>query len=48
MPGLSALNKDGGADVFTVSCVRAGSCAAGGSYTDRHGHSQGYVVSEAG
>ena len=46
VPGLRALNKGGGAYVGSVSCPRAGYCAAGGSYADRHGHSQGFVVSQ--
>lgn len=44
VPGLGALNTSGGAQVFSVSCARAGSCAAGGYYTGRHGHFQGFVV----
>jgi hypothetical protein len=30
-----------------VSCAPAGNCAAGGSYTDSHGHSQAFVASQA-
>ena len=48
VPGLAALNKGGGAAVNSVSCAPAGSCAAGGDYTDRHGHDQGFVVSQTG
>ena len=48
MPGLAALNKDGGAYVSEVSCAPAGSCAAGGLYQDRRGHYQGFVVSQTG
>jgi hypothetical protein len=44
--GLGALNKGGHAEVFQVSCASAGNCAAGGFYRDRHGHGQGFVVSE--
>jgi hypothetical protein len=44
VPGLSALNKGGYAEVNSVSCALAGTCAAGGSFSDRHGHSQGFVV----
>jgi hypothetical protein len=47
VPDLGALNK-GDADVSEVSCASAGSCTAGGSYTDRHHHSQGFVVSQTG
>jgi len=45
LPGLGALNEGGSAGL-TVSCGSAGSCAAGGNYTDRHGHSQGFVAAE--
>jgi len=48
VPGLGALNKAGGAGVDSVSCAPAGGCAADGSYTDRRGHIQGFVVSQAG
>jgi hypothetical protein len=46
VPGLGALDKGGFAGVGSVSCVRAGSCAAGGNYLDRHGRGQGFVVTE--
>ena len=46
MPGLAALNAGGGAEVTSLSCARAGSCAAGGSYSDRSGNSQGFVADE--
>jgi hypothetical protein len=46
VPGLAALNKDKGAGVNSVSCAPAGGCAAGGDYTDGHGHQQGFVVAE--
>ena len=45
VPGLAALNTLGGAPVASVSCGSAGSCAAGGSYWDRHG-AQGFVAVE--
>ena len=48
IPGLAALNKGGDADVGSVSCAPAGSCAAGGSYTDGHDHYQVFVVSQTG
>ena len=48
VPGLGALNKGGGAFVSEVSCAPAGTCSAGGSYTDRHHHFQGFVVSQTG
>jgi hypothetical protein len=48
VPGLRALNKGGDAETETVSCPSAGRCAAGGYYTDRHGISQLFVVSQTG
>ena len=47
VPGLRALSNGRNADVFSLSCASAGDCAAGGFYQDRHGHGQGYVVSES-
>ena len=46
VPGLGMLNAGGLAGVRSVSCASAGSCAAGGSYTDGLGHSQAFVASE--
>ena len=47
VPGLTALNKGGRqTQVLTVSCAPAGSCAAGGFYSDRSGHRQGFVTTE--
>jgi hypothetical protein len=46
VPGASTLNKGGNAQVQSVSCVSAGNCSAGGSYTDGSGHHQAFVVSE--
>ena len=46
VPGLGALNTGGGAEVDSVSCAPAGTCAAGGYYLDRHGNFQGFVVSQ--
>jgi hypothetical protein len=46
VPGLAALGKDRDSEVLSVSCAAAGSCAAGGTYTDRRGHVQGFVVSQ--
>ncbi len=44
------MNKGGpqtnGAEVTSVSCPSAGNCVAGGSYTNRTGHSQAFVASE--
>ncbi len=47
VPGLAALDTGRDAAVTTVSCASAGSCAAGGIYSDRHGdQDQGFVVAE--
>ncbi len=46
VPGTAALNADGYAGVTSVSCAAAGSCSAGGYYTDGSGHEQAFVVSE--
>ena len=46
VPGTGTLNKGGGAGVLSVSCASAGSCAVGGSYTDRSGHIQAFVASQ--
>src|SRR5215470_3172514 len=46
VPGSGALNVDGDAELFSVSCVSAGNCAAGGLYVDASGHVQALVVSE--
>jgi len=48
VPGLGALNASGDADVYSVSCAPAGTCAAGGDYRDRRDHYQGFVVSQTG
>jgi hypothetical protein len=47
VPGLSALNKGGDTGFFSVSCPSPGHCAAGGYYSDRPHHFQGYVVTQA-
>jgi hypothetical protein len=44
-PGLAALNKGRAAAVNTVSCVSAGSFAAGGTYRNKN-RQQGFVASE--
>jgi hypothetical protein len=49
VPGLKALDKGSdGVDVssndFSVFCTPAGTCAAGGQYTDASGHDQGFVT----
>jgi hypothetical protein len=48
VPGLSRLNAGGAARVLSVACPRDGDCAAGGFYTDAHGHQQAFVASLAG
>jgi hypothetical protein len=47
VPGSDTLNKGGWARITSLSCRSAGKCAAGGLYTDRSGHQQGFVVSQA-
>jgi hypothetical protein len=44
--GIRALNADGDASINSVSCWAAGSCVAGGYYTDKAKHQQGFVVVE--
>ncbi len=46
VPGTAALNKGGGAEVNSVSCAAAGSCSAGGQYTDSGDNQQAFVVSQ--
>jgi hypothetical protein len=47
VPGLAALNTGtgGGSEVSALSCASPGNCAAGGSYSDRHGQ-QAFVAIE--
>jgi hypothetical protein len=45
VPGTAALNLGGDARVWSISCLGAGSCAAGGSYRDQTGVSQAFVTS---
>jgi hypothetical protein len=45
--GLAALNRGGKASISSVSCVSAGNCSAGGTYTDGSGHIQAFVVGDA-
>ncbi len=47
VPGIAALNRDGNAEINSVSCGSAGSCSAGGYYVDGSGHYQAFVASEA-
>ena len=44
--GTATLNRGGNAQVTSVSCGSKTACAAGGFYTDRTRHTQGFVVSE--
>jgi hypothetical protein len=46
VPGSAALNLGSDAEVYSISCPTAGSCAAGGYYLDGSGHDQAFVVSE--
>src|SRR5262249_27908748 len=46
VPGSAALRLGGSAAVRSVSCTTAGSCAAGGAYTDGSNHQQAFVVNE--
>jgi hypothetical protein len=43
VPGTGGLSTFS-AQVFSVSCVTAGSCAEGGAYTDGSGHQQAFVT----
>jgi hypothetical protein len=46
VPGSAALNVKGHAFFDSVSCVSAGNCAVTGTYTDRFGHIQPFVVKQ--
>jgi hypothetical protein len=46
MPGPGLRVPGGESEVLSVSCGSAGGCAAGGTYEDRRGNGQGFVVSE--
>jgi len=46
VPGSGTLSKGAGAAVNSVSCASAGNCAAGGNYSDGHGHLQALLVNE--
>jgi hypothetical protein len=45
VPGSAALNTGGFAQIVSVSCTSAGYCAAGGTYLDRSGNDEAFVVS---
>src|SRR5262249_61394014 len=42
--GIAALGH--GVSVNSISCPSAGFCAAGGTYSDVHGHLQAFVTNE--
>jgi hypothetical protein len=46
VPGLGALAAGAFSGVNSVSCASAGNCVAGGLYSDRRDHFQGFVVSQ--
>jgi hypothetical protein len=46
VPGTAALNTGDAALVNSVSCATVGNCTAGGTYADKSGHSQAFVVSQ--
>ena len=45
VPGTAAINA-GSAAIASISCTSAGSCSAGGYYTDSAGSVQAFVVAE--
>jgi hypothetical protein len=47
VPGTAALNTGGYAQVNSVSCAPAGTCSAGGFYTDSSFNGQAFVVNQA-
>lgn len=46
VPGTGTLNAGGVTHVYSISCVSAGNCSAGGYYTDNSGAEQAFVVDE--
>ncbi len=46
VPGTAVLNAGGNAEIYAMSCAAAGSCTAGGYYTDASDHGQAFVVTE--
>ncbi len=46
VPGTAALNVGGSAAISVLSCSHDGHCSAGGSYTDKRGGRQVFVVNE--
>jgi hypothetical protein len=47
VPGTAALNQGGEAQLVSLSCAPAGTCSAGGVYTDGSGQLQAFVVNRA-
>ena len=47
VPGSATLNKNGKADISTVSCASVGNCGAGGFYKDVSAHQQAMVVDQS-
>ena len=46
VPGLEALNKGGGVDVYSLSCGAAGSCVIVGDYANKFSNDEGWVAVE--
>jgi hypothetical protein len=46
VPGTAALNAGNSAGIGQLSCPSAGDCTAGGTYTDKAGNPQAFVVTE--
>ena len=44
VPGTATLRR---AVIYSLSCAPAGTCSAGGIYTDSSGHHQAFVVTKA-
>lgn len=47
VPGLATLNVGQQATLNDIACASGFNCAAGGTYTDRAGHRQAWIASEA-
>ena len=48
VPGTSALNANGNAQIRSVSCASAGNCGAGGTYLSSAGQQEAFVVNQVG
>jgi hypothetical protein len=46
VPGIAALNAGNSAGISSVWCPAAGNCGAGGTYTDKTGNPEPFVVNE--